>query len=270
MLTVALAFCVIQCGGPAPIPTACLQLWLKADAGVELNGRTVSRWVDQSGNENDANQLDARYQPLSVSKGLNGFPVLRFDGVDDWLRLTGSVRMSDLSVFAVFKLDSGAIGADYYVPIVFGNENNAGQFYGLGTETRFLSSAPDTLNVFAGPNSAARAVAHNCVAYGQWKNLNVVTSGTIWNTTVRVNGLAASILTDGVNMLLSVPLGNSLAGGLGGMGVTDRVAGSPLNRRYIAKCDIAELIVYDKALSDSARQSIERYLAVKYHLPPGP
>ena len=81
MLTIALAFCGIQCGGPVPITTAGLHLWLKADAGVTLNGSTVSKWADQSGNGNDAIQLALPRQPLLVKDGLNGKPTIRFDGL---------------------------------------------------------------------------------------------------------------------------------------------------------------------------------------------
>ena len=40
------------------IPTTGLQLWLRADAGVDTLNGTVSRWHDQSGNGNDAFQAD--------------------------------------------------------------------------------------------------------------------------------------------------------------------------------------------------------------------
>ena len=43
-------------GTSCVIPTTGLQLWLRADAGVDTLNGTVSRWHDQSGNGNDAIQ----------------------------------------------------------------------------------------------------------------------------------------------------------------------------------------------------------------------
>ena len=45
---------------PAQITTEC---WLKADAGVVLNGSTVSQWSDYSGNNRHAVQANASNQP---------------------------------------------------------------------------------------------------------------------------------------------------------------------------------------------------------------
>jgi len=36
--------------GSSPIPTTGLGVWLRADAGITLNGSTISQWADQSGN----------------------------------------------------------------------------------------------------------------------------------------------------------------------------------------------------------------------------
>ena len=179
--------------------------------------------------------------------------------------------MSSLSVFIVFKLDSGALGAAFYVPLMLGDRHNDGEVYGLGTDAAFLLSAPDTLNVFAGPNASAHAVVHNCVAYGQWKNLNVVSDRTIWNTTIRVEGAVAPVFTTGINMLLSVPLGNPTGSGVGGIGEPEvgEIPSKSSPGRLVAKCDIAEVIVYGVALPDSLRRAVEQYLGNKYHLSPG-
>ena len=53
--------------GMAQVPTSGLQLWLKADAGVTLNGSTVSSWIDQSGKGNNALQSNTNRQPLLVN-----------------------------------------------------------------------------------------------------------------------------------------------------------------------------------------------------------
>src|SRR5438270_11672244 len=63
-----------------------LQLWLRADAGVSTNaGGGVTHWTDQSGNLNDATQSSDTQAPALINGVLNSRPVLRFDGVDDFL-----------------------------------------------------------------------------------------------------------------------------------------------------------------------------------------
>lgn len=263
MLIVALAFCGIQCGGPAPIPTAGLQLWLKADAGVTLNGSNVSKWADQSGNNNDAIEQDGDRQPLLVMDGLNGMPTIRFDGVNDRLGLTGSKLVSQISLFIVFKIDSGALD---YVPVAFGDMDADGRVWGVYMQRGFAGYSSDTITIFAGFRGAVRAAAPRCAAFGMWHNISVVTNGVMWNTTLRANGVDAQVThMHDINMFISVPIGNPTGTGTGGIAGND--AARPPFTQIASKCDVAEVILYDTVLPDSLRTSVEQYLAAKYGLP---
>jgi len=74
-----------------------LALWLDAaDAStVTLNGSTVSQWDDKSGNGRNASQATASLQPTYTTNGLNGKPVLSFDGSDDELTITSSFALGE-------------------------------------------------------------------------------------------------------------------------------------------------------------------------------
>ena len=89
-----------------------LQLWLKADAGVTAGaGGKVTAWQDQSGKGNNASQLVADMSPLLVNDAINGKPVLRFDGVDDFLEVADSDSVSitgDITTFFLVKFDDFA------------------------------------------------------------------------------------------------------------------------------------------------------------------
>jgi hypothetical protein len=63
-----------------------LALWLDAEdaASITLNGSTVSQWNDKSGNARNVSQATSANQPTLTASGLNGKPVLTFDGAD-WL-----------------------------------------------------------------------------------------------------------------------------------------------------------------------------------------
>jgi hypothetical protein len=85
------------------IPTEGLLLWLRADRGVMQEGEFATIWEDQSGNGFDAIQTSSNVRPRLVSAGIGGQPSLEFDGADDFLKLP--VGFSDfsagVSIFAV-------------------------------------------------------------------------------------------------------------------------------------------------------------------------
>jgi len=267
-LMVALAgflFLFIGCSRePRQIPSIGLCLWLKADAGVTLNGSTVSRWADQSGKGNDAIQTETQRQPSLVRNALNRLPVLRFDGADDRLGLTGSNRISQISLFVMMKTDSGATGPNPYYPINFGDDGSTGGGFGFCMRNEYTDSSPDKIDVFNGQVSYVQATAADMAKFGEWKILSITTNKTMWATKVRVNGSNATITPLGVNMSISFPLGNPTGSGVGGIGEID--GGVPLGH-LVFKGDIAEVIVYDIVLSDSLRSSVEQYLAAKYQMP---
>lgn len=79
--------------GPEPpgtdFPIFGLALWLKADAGVELGEKGVSRWRDQSGNTHDALQ-PTNYRQPQVNMGR--FRSIVFDGVNDSLEAQAPIN----------------------------------------------------------------------------------------------------------------------------------------------------------------------------------
>jgi len=83
LLTTLLLF---HCALLAQMPTdyAGLQMWVKADAGVIVNGAMqVEMWTDQSGNNQELVQNSNALKPLLIENELNGLPVIRFDGAND-------------------------------------------------------------------------------------------------------------------------------------------------------------------------------------------
>ncbi|MCR4414033.1 MAG: hypothetical protein NUV77_16580, partial [Thermoguttaceae bacterium] len=103
--------------GEAPVPDRDLVLWLdasnRAAVQTEADGR-VSRWADASGRGNHAVQPDPASRPLLVPNVLAGKPVVRFDGK----RLLNLGRSESLafrpgvpfSLVAVAKVAGGTSG----------------------------------------------------------------------------------------------------------------------------------------------------------------
>jgi alpha-tubulin suppressor-like RCC1 family protein len=96
---------------PPSVPTDGLALWARADAGVTTDGSgNVSTWADQSAAHNDLSQASASARPLLVPDAVNGLPVLRFDGSDDFVNFT--TRLTTIrTVFWVVKKDTAATTA---------------------------------------------------------------------------------------------------------------------------------------------------------------
>jgi hypothetical protein len=92
---------------PSELPG--LQLWLRADMGVVVDGaNTVTNWWDQSGNRRHAFQNTVGRRPALTNNVLNGHPVIRFTpgaGNNQQLNFSNSAfsTLSEVEWFVVLK-----------------------------------------------------------------------------------------------------------------------------------------------------------------------
>ena len=223
------------------MPLSSMRLWLKADAGAVLGPENI--WLDQSGLNNHATQVSGPLQPLLVENALNGHPVIRFDG-------TGQH-------FALPNFMAGATAAEVFVVLKRSNvTTTAYRLWSMGTEA---VSQPDYYTVY--PYNAdgmiyerfgttvRKTTGKPAQSLDQYHLYNVVSrDGEFTN---RLNGVV-NYATNGNTY------GFSTAPYLGGF------PGSYAN--YFGG-DIAELIIYDRALTGPERERVSWYLAAKYMIP---
>ena len=239
LLTLQLTIQITQLFGQLPVTTN-LQLWLKADAGVTKDGsNNVSTWSDQSGNAHHADQSTSASQPLWVDNVLNGKPVIRFDGNSDLMTtdITGPGG-TEFTFFVVAKSNGQRIisyndGSDYVLysypaPNNFIISNDGGAYGGLNSGTN---------NPVAFQVSCARYIANTANGMQTF-----------------VNGALLAQRTSANIVLPTVPL---QLGSYPGGGATELING-----------DVAEIIVYNRSLTDIEREQVENYLTQKYPLPP--
>src|SRR5436190_17193083 len=82
-------------------------VWLRADKGVVIANGHVSKWLDQSGNENDAVMSEASHQPLFAASTVNGQPAIVFDG-GAYLQCPNVFpTLHDYTICTVVKFDDG-------------------------------------------------------------------------------------------------------------------------------------------------------------------
>jgi hypothetical protein len=216
-------------------------LWLDAGQITGLSaGSPVPSWPDASPLSRSATQQQVTFQPLYQPNLLNGRPVVRFDGIDDHLTVAASVvsGATARTVFVVARPDT--VENSGFIDL--GNGNSTGGAFMLS------------------PEFAVRASGGNRF----WQPGALTSQAGL--LTVRLNGPSTSNLTAWRNGAL-MPVSATAALTLNTTGNTtigDFTSTAPGLHSYDG--DLAEVIVYNRALTDSERQSVERYLIEKYAL----
>ncbi len=223
-----------------PAQISGLSLWLKAGAGITI-ATGVSNWADQSGNGNDASQGTPANQPIWVDNVINGRPALSFSS---HLLTTTPITIGIFTIFCVFQ--SSATGPSLIYEHSADTNSNDGLYLWNTTTYTFLVSR----NIVT--TQSSKDLSLNWAADNIAKITTHRFDGTHANHTLHINGILQT-LTD------------ALTANPGTTTVTDNFY---IGNRFAPPQPfggyIAEIIVYNTALSDSERQTVENYLSVKY------
>jgi hypothetical protein len=223
------------------IPTDGLSLWLKSDSGVTLDGSDVTAWEDQSGNGNSANATASDPKPIFSSSSINSKPAVLFRD-SSWM-----------------LIPSNSIGSDANITIFCALRNNV-----LQTETKFLLKKGDS--EFYENEVWGLAFVEG---FGFLK-----TNEESWDFSVYTIPASLSILTAISNSGQSSIFRNGTL--VGNPPQTTGVEfpnsssqpigiGASNNGTYGGiDADIAEIIIYNRALITEERQQVEAYLNTKY------
>ncbi|MGZ4963234.1 MAG: immunoglobulin domain-containing protein, partial [Limisphaerales bacterium] len=233
------------------VPSGTLRLWLKADAGVVTNGSGhVSAWHDQSGNANDAMQANSDQQPLLLNPATSSsWGAVRFDGVES-------------STSGDFMQGSGDVGIpNAFTAFLFYSENSTSDSYGWG-KAIWIVGVPSTYGSCRGYASINNEPTFTTWGNDYTANFSLpVSSYRISTMRFNTNQNFAELFdytATSSNLFTFNTSGQSNPGAgyyLGGLGSQVRNFGG----------DIAELIIYRGALSDSDRLQVEQYLQQKYY-----
>ncbi|PIT94455.1 hypothetical protein COT98_03580 [Candidatus Falkowbacteria bacterium CG10_big_fil_rev_8_21_14_0_10_39_9] len=216
-----------------------LILFLKADGNLIAFASSkdifVTAWGDASSETNDAGQVTAANQPKLIKNALNGKPVLRFfKDAPTYLNLTAPVDLRDYTIFAVYKFTDPAPAN----PLYYYLGGNAQGVFGGGSN---FSDPNYNYGVYAGG-----AVNADDVPLTNW---GIVTH---YKNKLYKNGVEPSYNYTGT----ASPLTFSQIGALEDNG----------DPRWPFEGDIAEILVYNEALSDTQRIAVEEYLSKKYNI----
>jgi len=217
------------------LPTSGLRLWLKADAGItkDVNNKVTS-WADQSGFGHVVSNPNYSYQPVFVAGAANGYPALRFDGIDDYLETAASINLlnggPDYSVIVVTKPGETqkqyADIIDYshstYKNMVLQQDDNYVNSFRLNTGPRQLST--NSFQIITAVGFSVCVNNTSCIDY-PWQAIS-------YNE--------PAFFTVGNKSRRAYP------------------------REYNG--NVAEIIIYNRKISDAERQQIEAYLVNKYQV----
>ncbi len=236
---------------PNTIPN--MRLWLDATRINQANNTAVATWADQSGNGYDATQSTTAARPTFIASGLNGLPVVRFDGTDDRLALGSSAlgmlrNVAGATVFVVVKYSNtaGANRTSFFISL--GGSTSARVQIRTTTTPKYQVigrrlDADSSQNVASSQDtSTTNFVIHSAFFNYQNTLLQQYINGTL-------DGQKTDFQTAGNTSDTS---SNTILIG------TDGALSAYLNG------DIAEIIVYNRALNTSELAQVHRYLSRKW------
>ncbi len=228
-----------------------MQLWLSADVGVysdagttlAVDAATVQQWNDKSANASNFSQATAGNRPAFKTAIINNQPVLRFTGASNNYVFRADTATLDLtgdqSFFLVVKgSDTAAVLIQHY--------DTGGAFAGWG------------VGLGIGPNNGK--LSYWSEGKGSWFNDtgSAASDGNAHVLTVTRTSGTVAFFFDGTASITQTGHGNAASTDQIDIGIDSGEAGSSYNG------DLAEIIVYNVAVTTAQRVSIERYLGAKY------
>ncbi|NDC25154.1 MAG: hypothetical protein EB078_11975, partial [Proteobacteria bacterium] len=241
-----------------PTSIAGLQLWLDASDASTLYSATsggslvaadgaVARWEDKSGNGRHATQETSGNRPQRKSSIQNSKDILRFDGSNDLLRTSANFPVTgniETTVFVVYKKTNNAKGH------IFGWGDSGVSLGAFG----FYDDGFWTAVAYAGGKAFFTSGPTN----NTWFVSMFRKSAGAINSTTEARRNSVSVATS--NHSTDTP---NVQVGLFSVG---RWANYDLSGTdgAVFQGDLAEIIIYNSALSDSDRSAVEGYLMSKW------
>lgn len=256
---------VIALAGPiAPNEITGLQAWYRVDAGLTLGGTSgteVSGWTDSSGLGRNMSQGTSANRPTFTRDATFGFPVVSFDGSNDWLS-AGDVELHSntdgLTVIGVVRprtvntsgLTTGNILSKFQYA-------TGGRAWRLGIDWWAAQSNADA---YQSTHELVFAPAADPIA-NQW---NIV----IGSWTPGTSTAGYMIPMSGPNAFQEIYAG---AASQAASSIPDTSAALMMGActgggDHRLNGDLVEVVVYNRALTQAERQGLAEYFRQKYTL----
>ncbi len=233
------------CAGGEALPSSGIEIHLDAEAiGA---GGFVTTWPDSGPNGLDVTNPNPAQQPLLIAAAIGGRPAVRFDGADDHLSTTANVSFVDDAPFTLLVVMVSPSPSGVPVYAVWGAP---GQARAGGVLQGFNGSL-----VFAtgfGFDAVTPADAFAPYAMRPALVTMIKDAGPIASTIISFNH---------VDQLVTGPSNGTAF-------VAERFQVGAWNGTQAAAADLAEIVLYARALDATDRFAAECYLAGRYGITP--
>jgi hypothetical protein len=249
----------------SPFPREGLQLWLDAaDASTLYDATTggslvaadggVARWEDKSGNARHFTQSVSNNRPTRKTNQQNGYGTLLFDGSND--QLVGAdyldANSGGLTVIIVYKRN--ATGAKHIL-IAKGDENNNGNgwYFSHDSANKLSCEAQVDANNYMSRSTSSTVTASSYVVATMVCGAGAFQSASMYRNGSSLSMDSASVGGSGAQQPPNTSVAVTVSGWV--------YNGGPYEA---ANVNIAEIIVYSSALSETDRAAVESYLISKW------
>jgi len=221
-----------------------LKVWLKADSGAtfDIASKRVSAWADQSGNSSNVAQATAANQPLRYGyDGINDKAYLDFDGTNDTFVSGSNLPVTtDFTIFEVSRIDKASDN-------VFGWYNSSAAIsIGTNASGYITATVSDGTNTITA-NTAVDNKASNHISVLKKHNKRI---------DLEYYDSANSITaTDNDASFDNTFVFNTATFNIGSYNSTNNMDGQ-----------LNELIIFNRALTDTEIAEVRGYLNLKYKI----
>ena len=221
-----------------------LTLWLRADcvtgnAADPADNSTVSTWVDLSGNGNNATGYGTPTYQSDAANLINSQPVVNFNGSSSFTSIDiRAITRPNITIFSVYKLrGSNQVG-------IWGIDDGGWDrfFMARWTGDNGIISHSGTTAI---PNSGVNTTTKLITTIYKY---NISSGSSVYDNGALVNSFTDNAAESAAQTTLRI----------GSIGATSGA--------YMLVGDIAEIIIFSQALSESDRKTVNGYLNSKYNL----
>jgi hypothetical protein len=217
------------------------------------NTSIVTAWADQSENENNTTARTGNV--TLVSSVINGKPVLRFDGTANLITNNFFSHNYDtpITIIAVSKASASTVrGEQLTARYIAGVTNSGGYEFGLSYGA-YDTEFPNFSNSYGISYVGGQDIESSPMGENEKRIASTIN-----------NGSEISFFLDGNLIGTADPISqNSGNNSTGEFSIGSDVVLNEIDN-FFCVCDIAEIIIYNRALTISERQQVEAYLNQKY------
>jgi hypothetical protein len=227
-------------------PVSGMAVWYDASDASTFSyssSNIISQWADKSGNSRNATQGTTSAQPTRESNVINGLPVVRFDGSNDFLSFT-NIFNGDTSFTMFWVLRPRNVSSGTYQP---------------SFSSQLSPDFDDGALHYINPSSQGAAYPFNSRGWATYDGVNTYVANTSYLMEFIADGSVYKVFRNG-----SQESTNKAIGSAPNYAITNMAAQN--NPGRASQFDFGEILIYTTALSGADVTANRAYLNAKWGL----